>query len=76
MRIDKLREMNREELQHKLAEFQDNLFKLKIKVQTKQVENTAQLAATRKDIARIKTLLREMEIKGIQTTAAAERLKK
>ncbi|MCK5240916.1 50S ribosomal protein L29 [bacterium] len=76
MRIDKLREMNREELQRKVAGFQDDLFKLKIKVQTKQVENTAQLSSLRQDIARVQTLLREMEAKGIQTTAAAEEQKK
>jgi large subunit ribosomal protein L29 len=75
MRIDKLREMNREELQRKLNEFQDNLFKLKVKVQTKQVENTSQLSALRCDIARIKTLLREMDIQGVKTTAAAEKQK-
>lgn len=72
MKIDKFREMNKEELLRKLTEMQDNLFKMKIKVQTKQVENTSQLSATRRDIARVKTLLREMELKGIQTTAAAE----
>ena len=76
MRIDKLREMNREELQRKVAGFQDDLFKLKIKVQTKKVENTAQLSSLRQDIARVQTLLREMEAKGIQTTAAAEEQKK
>jgi large subunit ribosomal protein L29 len=76
MRIDKFREMNREELKRKVAEFQDNLFKLNIKVQTKQVENTAQLSALRQDIARVQTLLHEMEVKGIQTTAAAEEQKK
>lgn len=76
MKIEKFREMNKEELQRKLTEMQDNLFKLKIKVQTKQAENTSQLSATRHDIARVKTLLREMEIKGIQTTAAAESSKK
>ncbi len=72
MKIDKFREMNKDELLRKLTEMQDNLFKMKIKVQTKQVENTSQLSATRRDIARVKTLLQEMEQKGIQTTAAAE----
>lgn len=71
MKVDQLREMNKEELNRKLAGLEDELFKLKVKVQTKQVENTAQLETKRKDIARIKTILREMEIKGIKTTAAA-----
>ncbi|MEW6517462.1 MAG: 50S ribosomal protein L29 [candidate division FCPU426 bacterium] len=69
MKIEKLRELSRVELERKLTESRDALFKLKIKVQTKQVENTAQLAATRKDIARIKTLLREMDLKKAETKA-------
>ncbi len=72
MKIEQLREMNKEELERKLAGLQDELFKLNIKVQTKQMENTAQVRVKRRDIARIKTLLREMTIKGIATTAAAE----
>lgn len=69
MKIEKFREMSQVELERKLVETQDALFKLKVKVQTKQVENTAQLAATRKDIARIKTLLREMELKKAASQA-------
>ncbi len=76
MKIEKFREMNQAELEHKIQELQDNLFKLKIKVQTKQVENTAQLSAGRRDIARIKTLLKEMRLAGIKTTAAAEQRKR
>jgi large subunit ribosomal protein L29 len=76
MRIEKFREMNQTELEHKMQELQDNLFKLKIKVQTKQVENTAQLSANRRDIARIMTLLKEMRLAGIKTTAAAEERKR
>ncbi len=69
MKIEKFREMSQVELERKLVETQDALFKLKVKVQTKQAENTAQLAATRKDIARIKTLLREMELKKAASQA-------
>ena len=76
MKIEKFREMNQTELEHKMRELQDNLFKLKVKVQTKQVENTTQLSAGRRDIARIKTLLKEMRIAGVKTTAAAEKRKR
>lgn len=75
MKIDQLREMNKEELGRKLTSLEDELFKLNVKVQTKQVENTAQLGQKRKAIARIKTVLREMDIKGVVTTAAAEEKK-
>ncbi|MCK5218375.1 50S ribosomal protein L29 [bacterium] len=76
MKIEKFREMNQTELEHKMGELQGNLFKLKIKVQTKQIENTAQLSASRRDIARIKTLLKEMRLADIKTTAAAEQRKR
>jgi large subunit ribosomal protein L29 len=59
MKIEKFREMTQTDLQHKLEELHDTLFKTKVKIQTKQVENTAQLASLRKDIARIHTLLGE-----------------
>ena len=62
MKIEKWREMTRTDLQHKLAELRDTLLRTKVKVQTKQVENTAQLSATRRDIARILTLLKNPEL--------------
>jgi ribosomal protein L29 len=41
-----------------LAELRDTLLRTKVKVQTKQVDNTAQLSGARRDIARILTLLK------------------
>ena len=59
MKIEKWREMTRTDLESKLVELRDTLLKTQVKVQTKQVENTAQLSATRRDIARILTLLKD-----------------
>jgi ribosomal protein L29 len=59
MKIEKWREMTRTDLEHKLAELRDSLLKTQVKVQTKQVENTAQLSTMRRDIARILTLLQD-----------------
>ncbi|NTV51452.1 MAG: 50S ribosomal protein L29 [Candidatus Firestonebacteria bacterium] len=61
MKIEKWREMTRTDLERKLVELRDTLLKTQVKVQTKQVENTAQLSATRRDIARILTLLKYPE---------------
>jgi large subunit ribosomal protein L29 len=72
MKIEKFREMSQDELKHKLTELQDSLFKLRIKVQTKQVENTSQVAATRHDIARIRTLLRAAEQKAAPASPTAK----
>jgi large subunit ribosomal protein L29 len=71
MKIEKFRELHRDELERKLHELQDSLFKLRVKVQTKQVENTALLSSTRRDIARVLTLLRQMDAQGVQAPLAA-----
>ena len=71
MKMDKWRELTREDLERREMELRDQLLKTRIKVQTKQVENTAQLAGMRRDIARIRTLLREMDRQGVNTTMAA-----
>jgi len=68
MKIEKFRELSQDELKRKLVELHDNLFKMKIKIQTKQVENTSQLSSTRRDIARVKTLLHALELKGTEGT--------
>jgi large subunit ribosomal protein L29 len=75
MKIEKWREHNREDLQRKLNELRDSLFRTRIKVQTKQVENTAQLSGLRRDIARILTVLRDMQAKGVDTPLAAQTAK-
>lgn len=71
MKIEKFREMTQDDLKRKLIELSDTLMKTKVKIQTKQVENTAQLSALRHDIARVKTLLREMDLKGSTAPTAA-----
>lgn len=72
MKIEKFREMTPEDLKRKLVELRDALMKAKVKIQTKQVENTAQLSSMRQDIARIMTLLREAEMKKAAEAKAAK----
>ncbi len=71
MKIEKWRELGKAELEHKLVELQDNLLKIQFKVQTRQVENTAQLGTMRRDIARVKTLLKEMAAPGAAASKPA-----
>ena len=59
MKVDKVRDMNLDELQAKNAEFVQELFNLKFQLHTGRLENSAKIALVRKDIARIKTILRE-----------------
>jgi large subunit ribosomal protein L29 len=61
MKASSLREMTKEELLQKLKELTEAQFNLNFQQATGQLENTAQLGKTRKDIARALTLLREMD---------------
>jgi len=57
-----LREMSEAELRQKDKEITEELFNLKFQHATGQLENTARLPQVRKDLARVKTLLRQKEI--------------
>ncbi|GLI36074.1 50S ribosomal protein L29 [Desulforhabdus amnigena] len=63
MKASSLRDMTKDELLQKLAELREALFNLKFQHVTGQLENTAQLPKTRRNIAQILTVLREMEHK-------------
>lgn len=57
------RDMTKEEALQKLKELREAQFNLKFQKVTGQLENTAQLTKTRRSIAQILTVLREMEQK-------------
>jgi large subunit ribosomal protein L29 len=75
MKIQQLRELTRDELVHKHDELWTTLFGMRIKHALGQLENPLQLRATRREIARVKTLLRQQGVKEVvrprrQTVAA------
>jgi large subunit ribosomal protein L29 len=59
MKAEDLRELTTEELQAKLKELEEEVFNLKFQVASQQLENTARLKDSRRDIARLKTVMRE-----------------
>jgi large subunit ribosomal protein L29 len=59
MKAADLRELTFEELQAKLKEVEEELFNLRFQLASQQLENTALLKTIRRDIARLKTVLRE-----------------
>ena len=61
MQASELRELSLEELQAKLADLKEEYFNLKFQHATGQLENPMRLPQTKKDIARVRTVLREME---------------
>jgi large subunit ribosomal protein L29 len=62
MKASELRELSSEELMHKLEELTQEVFNLRFQHATDQLENRMRLGQTRRDIARVKTILREREI--------------
>lgn len=64
MKVASLREMTRDELEQKLKELREALFNLKFQHATGQLENTAQLPKTRREIAQVMTIQRELDKKS------------
>lgn len=63
MKAREIHEMTDQELTTKLAELKDELFNLRFRHATGQLENPNVLNSVKKDIARVKTVIREREIK-------------
>jgi large subunit ribosomal protein L29 len=61
MKIKEIRELGADELKQKNRELAEELFKLRIRHASGQLESPAMLGKVRKDIARVETLLREKE---------------
>jgi large subunit ribosomal protein L29 len=59
MKAADLRDLTDEDLQAKLKEVSEELFNLSFQHSRQQLDNTARLGQARKDLARIKTVLRE-----------------
>lgn len=59
MKSKDIRNMSEDELASKDRELVQELFNLKFQLHTGRLENTAKLSSLRKDIARVKTILRE-----------------
>ncbi len=59
MKPQEIRDMNPDEIQRKIKELSANLFKLNVKLHTKQLEKTGQIRVMRKDIARLHTILKQ-----------------
>ncbi|SHK27412.1 50S ribosomal protein L29 [Tepidibacter formicigenes] len=63
MKAKELRDMTSPELSQKLNELKSQLFSLRFQLATGQLENTSRVKFVKKDIARVKTILRERELK-------------
>jgi large subunit ribosomal protein L29 len=61
MKASEIRELGVDELQQRVREMDDQLFRLRIQKSMGQLEAAPKLKAVRRDLARVKTVLREKE---------------
>lgn len=57
-----IRDLNDEEIRDQILQAKDELFRLRFRGATQELENPALLKSLRRDIARMKTILREREL--------------
>ena len=67
MKIDKVRELGREELEHKLTDLEQEIFHARIQKETGQLDQPGKVRDLRKDFARVKTVLRQLELEKSKT---------
>jgi large subunit ribosomal protein L29 len=70
VKADKVREMSADELHAKERELSEQLFKLRFQKSIGQLDNALKIRETRRDIARVKTVLRQ---RRAQAAAEASR---
>lgn len=64
MKASELRDLSAEELQLKLKELKEELFNLRFQLAINQLDNPMRISAVRKDIARVQTVLRQLELEN------------
>ena len=69
MTLKEIREKETDHIRHELAEQQKHLFTLRTQSVTEKLEDPSQLRKARKEIARIKTILRERQLEAAKTAA-------
>ena len=61
MKASEIREMTADELNSKLADLKAELFNLRFQLAINQLDNPMRISAVKKDIARVKTIIREKQ---------------
>ncbi len=62
MKASEIREMSPDEIKQKFKDLKEELFNLRFQLEVGQLENSARLKETKKDIARVQTVLRQSEL--------------
>ena len=69
MKIDEMRQMSVEELQAKLKELGEEQFNLRFRLTTEPLDDPLRIRKVRREMARIKTLIREKELAAASSRA-------
>ncbi len=64
MKANEVRKMSAAELENKLVELKKDLFNLRLQHATNQLDNPVRIAQVKRDIARVKTIIRQQELAG------------
>ncbi len=70
MNVDKIRNLTDIELNHQQRELADQLFKMKFQLKMGQTESLKKLREIKKDIARVKTVMREKQMAASDGSSA------
>lgn len=62
MKAKEIRELSAEELTTKLGELKKDLFNLRLQHATNQLDNVNKISEVKRDIARVNTVLRELQL--------------
>jgi len=65
MRISEMRQLSLEDLKARVVDSEDSLFRLKFQLNSGQLQDYKKISQTRREIARLKTIIREREL-GIE----------
>ena len=63
MKANEVRKLSSADLEKKLTELKKDLFQLRLQHATNQLDNPLKIQTVKKDIARVKTILRERELR-------------
>jgi large subunit ribosomal protein L29 len=73
MKADNIRDLSLEEVHQRKADVEEELFNLRLKKRTKELDNPLRMRLLRRDLARISTILREDEL-GIRKLAESAKI--
>ncbi|MDU7151030.1 50S ribosomal protein L29 [Peptoniphilus grossensis] len=62
MKANEIRKMSSEDLNKKVIELKNELFNLRFRLATGQLDNPSSIKSVKRDIARVKTIIREREL--------------